>query len=211
VAELSVNTTIRGDVTSGQRSYAEEKVRRLAKLARRPLLMAKLELRHEPDPALERPAVAKATLDLSGHVVRAHVAAPTMDEAVDRLESRLRRKLEILEERREGRRAETGLPVPGAWRHGDLPAHRPGFFPRTAEDRELVTHKTFTARRMSPEEAVFEMEMLDLDFLLFANDATGADNCVYRRDDGGYGLMFGEGDRARPGAYADAKIGRAHV
>jgi ribosome-associated translation inhibitor RaiA len=203
-ADLSVNTTIRGDVTSGQRRHAEEKLERLAKLAHRPVLFAKLELRHEADPALERPAVAKATLDLSGHVVRAHVAAPTMDEAADRLEARLRRKLEILEEHREGRRTETGLPAPGEWRHGDVPTHRPAFYPRPVADRELVAHKTYAATRMSPEEAVFEMEMLDLDFLLFANDASGADNVVYRKDDGSYGLMFGEDDPTRPGTYADA-------
>lgn len=202
-ADVTVNTVIRGDVTPDQRRYAEEKLTRLAKLAHRPVLFARLELRHEPDPALERPAVAKATLDLSGRFVRAHVAAPRMREAADRLEARLRRKLEVLEEHREARRTETGLPAAAEWRHGDLPGHRPAFFPRPVEDREVVRHKTFAANVMSPEEAVFEMELLDHDFLLFMNATTDADNVVYRKPGGGYGLMYDGEDPARVGAYAD--------
>jgi ribosome-associated translation inhibitor RaiA len=202
-AALTVNTTIRGDVTPDQRRYAEEKLTRLAKLAHWPVLFARLELRHEPDPALERPAVAKASLDLSGRIVRAHVAAPTTTEAVDRLEARLRRKMEVLEEHREARRAETGLPAAGEWRHGDLPSHRPAFFPRPVESREIVRHKTFAANLMSPEEAVFEMELLDHDFLLFTNATTDADNVVYRKPEGGYGLMFDGEDPSRVSAYAD--------
>lgn len=201
---FSFVTTIRGGVTPDQRRYAVEKLTRLAKLAHWPVLFARLELRQEADPALERPAVAKASLDLSGRQVRAHVAAPTMEAAVDELEARLRRRLEILEEHREARRTETGLPTTGEWRHGNLPSHRPGYFPRAAEERDVVSHKTFAGALMSPEEAVFEMELLDHDFLLFTNATTAADNVVYRKPDGGYGLMFDGEDPSRVSAYADS-------
>jgi ribosome-associated translation inhibitor RaiA len=48
------------------------------------------------DPAVERPAVAEATLEVSGHPLRAHAAAGQLEEAVDLLEDRLRQQLEHL-------------------------------------------------------------------------------------------------------------------
>ena len=66
----------------------------------RPVLFARLLLEMEPDPALERPAVAKATVDVSGRLVRAHVARPTMDEAIDLLTDRIRDGIRLIHERR---------------------------------------------------------------------------------------------------------------
>jgi ribosome-associated translation inhibitor RaiA len=48
------------------------------------------------DPAVERPAVAEATLEVNGHPLRAHAAADHLEEAVDLLEDRLRPQLEHL-------------------------------------------------------------------------------------------------------------------
>lgn len=54
--------------------------------------------RHE-DPALLRPVIAKASLDVSGRLVRAHAAAATENEAIALLASRLHRNLRDLGER----------------------------------------------------------------------------------------------------------------
>ncbi|WP_333654373.1 sigma 54 modulation/S30EA ribosomal C-terminal domain-containing protein [Dissulfurispira sp.] len=42
---------------------------------------------------------------------------------------------------------------------------------------------------MSPEEAVDQMELLDKDFFVFNNDASGVINVVYRRRDSNFGLI----------------------
>jgi putative sigma-54 modulation protein len=41
---------------------------------------------------------------------------------------------------------------------------------------------------MSPEEAVLQLELVGHDFFVFRNEA-GEINVVYRRHDGGYGLI----------------------
>jgi ribosome-associated translation inhibitor RaiA len=161
--------------------------RTLAKLARfasRPVLFARATLVREADPALERPATAKAALDVGGRIVRAHVAAPEMSEAIDLLAERLRGRLAELTRRETARRREPGIAEPGRWRHGDLPTDRPHYFPRPPEKRRLVRTKTFALEPMSVEQAAWEMRMLDHDFHLFTNASTGEESVVYIGDGG---------------------------
>jgi putative sigma-54 modulation protein len=42
---------------------------------------------------------------------------------------------------------------------------------------------------MSAEEAVLQLELIGHDFFVFRSDDSGAVNVVYRRHDGGYGLI----------------------
>jgi putative sigma-54 modulation protein len=42
---------------------------------------------------------------------------------------------------------------------------------------------------MSAEEAVLQLELVGHDFFVFRNDETDQINVVYRRRDGGYGLI----------------------
>ncbi len=57
------------------------------------------------------------------------------------------------------------------------------------EKGRIIKHKKFDMKPMSPEEAVHQMDLLDKDFFVFVNDASGSINVVYRRKDGNYGLI----------------------
>jgi ribosome-associated translation inhibitor RaiA len=186
--DFELELTTRGPVGDRLRDYAEAKVRRAARTAPRPVLFARVTLTEHENPSTQRPAAAKAGLDVSGRLVRAHVAAPTMTEAVDLLADRLERALGILSEHLEARRQETGLAAPGEWRHGDVPTARPNHFPRPVEERELVEHKTYEIGAVTAEEAAFDMELLGHDFYLFTNVDTGKDAVLYRLD-GKIGLL----------------------
>ncbi|MGZ4393593.1 MAG: ribosome hibernation promotion factor [Gaiellaceae bacterium] len=178
--ELVADDELAGQVSE----HAREMVLRVARFAPRPVLHARIVLRVQPDPALERPAIAKASLDVSGRPVRAHVAAEHMIEAIDLLERRLRRNLEDLEELARARRHETRMAPPGEWRHGSIPTARPEYFPRPPGERELIRRKTFALSPQTPEQAALEMQVLDYDFHLFTNPATGDEAVVYRQSDG---------------------------
>lgn len=180
---------VRGDVAGRQVDAAVAKLRAACATAPRPILFARLLLAIEQDPALERPAVAKATVDVSGRVVRAHVACPTMDEAVDRLVDRVRHGIRLLAERRRDAPRQSGVPSPGEWRHGDLPTDRPPYYPRPVEERRLVRTKSVSIGRISPEEAAFEMRVLDHDFHLYTDAGTGTDCLIHRTEDGGHALV----------------------
>lgn len=53
----------------------------------------------------------------------------------------------------------------------------------------LVKEKTFAARPMDVEEAILQMNLVGHDFFVFLNAENDTINVVYRRHDGGYGLI----------------------
>jgi Sigma 54 modulation/S30EA ribosomal protein C terminus len=180
----------RGDVGQDAKAAAEEVVRHVVDRLEEPVLFARVKLGHEPDPARLRPAVAEAALDVDGDLVRAHVAARTMPEALDVLARRLADQLEHRAKRRERLNRAAGIAGPGEWRHGDLPTDRPRYFGRPPEERRLVRHKSFAVGELTVDEAVFDMEQLDYDFYLFCERASGSDAIVDRRGDGSYRLTL---------------------
>jgi ribosome-associated translation inhibitor RaiA len=154
-----------------------------------PVLFARVKLSHRADPAIERPAVVEAALDVNGRLVRAHRAAHAFHEAVDLVEARLEDRLGHLAQHREERTQRPVEVEPGEWRHGALPAQRPDHFPRAAEDRQVVRRKAFTMGEATLEEAAFDLEVLDHDFYLFREPAGEGESLLVRRPDGRYGLL----------------------
>lgn len=175
---VDLQVTTRGDVPGGSATYAVEKVRAVVDRVARPVLSARVRLTHAGDPAVERPALAQAVLDLDGHLLRAHTAARTMHEAIDLLEDRLLDRLDLLVPDWESTRG--GLPQPGHWRHASVPTVRPDHYPRPPAERRVVRHKAFSLPRTTVDEAAFDMDLLDYDFYLFTEMDSGQDSVVYR-------------------------------
>jgi ribosome-associated translation inhibitor RaiA len=179
----------RGRVSVAEREYAHEKIGHLRSLSPGPVLFARVELVQHSDPARERPAFAKAELDVNGRLVRGHVASATMLEAIDLLEARVRVQLERLAHRSESQHVRLRNNGDHEWKHGEWTASRPSYFPRPVEERELVRRKTFAIGEMNPDEAVWDLELLDHDFYLFTNSETLEDNVIARTEGGGYELL----------------------
>ncbi len=59
---------------------------------------------------------------------------------------------------------------------------------------EVVKVKRFTVKPMDVEEAILQMNLQDHEFFTFANEQTGNISVVYRRRDGGYGVLEPEVD-----------------
>lgn len=186
-APPAIDVVVRGEVPNAAVAYAREKVARMASLLDEPLLHARLKLTRLADPAVKRPVLAQANLDVNGELVRAHVRGHEPWEAADLLERRLRDRLEHRSQHRQDR--DRGLPPePGTWRRGDRPTERASYYPRPPEEREVVRHKTLALGELTPDEAAFDMEVLDYDFYLFTDLASGEDSALWRSGDGGYVL-----------------------
>ena len=56
-------------------------------------------------------------------------------------------------------------------------------------DPQIVKTKQFVMEPMQAEEAVLQLELVGHDFFVFQNADTTDVNVVYRRNDGGYGLI----------------------
>lgn len=182
--EIQVET--RGELPRGVAERARTKVFALLDGVRRPVLFARIRLMHVNNPASERPYLAQVNADLSGRMVRAHLAAASADEAVDLVCDRVKAQLARLSDlsaRNCGRSAtprDHGEVSEHEWRHGSVPTQRPDWFPRPVEEREVVRHKSFALPRETPDEAAFEMDLMDYDFHLFTDLETGEDCLVHR-------------------------------
>ncbi|OBI13088.1 MULTISPECIES: sigma 54 modulation/S30EA ribosomal C-terminal domain-containing protein [unclassified Mycobacterium] len=177
------------DVLPAEAEYARSKVGELARYASRPVRHARVRLTRHRDPAVQRPVVAQANLDVDGRPVRAQVQADTAREAVDLLAARLRRRLERAAAHWEARRGERPA-GPDEWRHESQPAHRPSYFPRPPGQRRVIRRKSFTMAPCTLDDAADEMDLLDYDFHLFTEKGTGIAGVLYRAGPTGYRLAL---------------------
>ena len=72
---------------------------------------------------------------------------------------------------------------------GGAPAPADDF--EVAEEKEfpIVRTKRFSVKPMSPEEAILQMNLLDHSFFVFRSSEDDGLSIVYRRKNGGYGLI----------------------
>jgi ribosome-associated translation inhibitor RaiA len=185
-APVTMAFVSRGNVPREAATYARQRIGTVLARIAEPVLSARVKLTKALDPALERPAIAQVTVDIDGDIVRAHIGAHEMYEAIDLLRARLRDKLEHRAQHRQALRHRPAASPPGEWRHGDPPAERPGYFDRPPEERELVRRKIQVTDELTPDEAAFDMEQLDFDFYLFRDLASGKDAALERLSDGSY-------------------------
>jgi putative sigma-54 modulation protein len=157
--------TVKGknvEVTEQIRSYAEQK---LAKLGRQlnDLTLVELELAVETNPSIADSHVAEVTVFTKGPVIRARGASADMRASIDQLTDKLERQVVRYREKRQG-----------------------------TNGRGVVREKQFPVAEMSADEAAEHMELLGHDFFLFRNEQSDEVNVVYRRREGGYGVIAPE-------------------
>ena len=58
---------------------------------------------------------------------------------------------------------------------------------------QIVKVKQFSVKPMSSEEAVLQLELIGHDFFVFRSDDSGEISVIYRRKNGGYGLIEPQG------------------
>jgi RNA polymerase-binding transcription factor DksA/ribosome-associated translation inhibitor RaiA len=168
-------------------SYARTKLRRLVRVAPAPVVHVALRVAATAEASDERRWAARATMDVDGRLVRAHAMGATAIAAVDVAQERLHDQLVRLGERqrRERRSARS-------WRAPET-SGVPGRSDRSDGERVLVRRTTLSPADSTLDEAIFDLEMLDADFLLFREVETGADAVVHHRDDGRLGLVRHDG------------------
>lgn len=208
-AQTPVDVSTEGAVADDDRARAVKMIGTVATAFGDPVLHASIRLRQAADPAQARPAKARATIDLNGEPLRSHASGATMSEAIDRLDQRLRDRIDHVAAHRRAIRRRGPTSPPGEWRHGDRATSRPPYFPRPVDERAIVRHKTASPVEATLDEAVFDLEAMDHEFLLFHDLATGSDAVVSRNDGGTYGVQYLDApptETSAPGGAAAVEI-----
>lgn len=169
-----------GELPEATARYARDKILKAVQRAGEPVLAIRVRITVHPDPAVERPVVAQANVDLGGRPVRAEVTAPTPREAVDLLEARLRHRLDRFARDWEARRGRQPVDRPHEWRRGSAAPRRPLWFPRDPAERLVIERESFSPAPATLEEAAFELDVMDHAFHLFTELESGQDSVLYR-------------------------------
>ena len=186
---MHVDVAARGAVSDRDVEAARAKVGALDRVIDRPILGAHVVLTFHSNPRLLRPALAEGEINVDGRPVRGRVGAPTMTVAVDELAEHLHRRRRDHMERLQDRSRRPAEPEPGEWSHGSWSPPRPDHFPRPPAEREIVRRKSFALASESVFQAMADLDALDHDFFLFHDAERDCDAVLYRRDDGGLGLI----------------------
>jgi putative sigma-54 modulation protein len=130
----------------------------------------------------------EVTVHSGGLILRGEERGPdartALDAAADAVARQAQRhRSRLTASHRRGRQKDAGEPAPAA-----MPAPDDGVVEEYIAGK-VVRTKTFEAKPMSQEEALAQMDLLGHDFFLFEDAATGGYALLYKRKDGGYGLL----------------------
>ena len=132
----------------------------------------------------------EVTIRSSGTIFRVSESTADMRASIDAAVASLERQI-----RKNKPRLEKRLRQGAFERTVDAAAEISSFVPDEPEEGEykVVRTKTFPIKPMTRDEAILQMNLLNHSFFAFKNeDAGGAFAVVYRRNDGGYGLIEDE-------------------
>jgi putative sigma-54 modulation protein len=170
------------EVSDSIRRYAEDK---LSKLDRQlhALTQVELELCVERNPSIAANQIAEATVWTKGPTLRAREASTDMKSSIDQLTDKLLRQVEHYRAKRSRRQV----------RGNDVPQGGSMSIPDDETGPKIVKTKQFAVKPMSAEEAALQLELVGHDFFVFRSDESNDVNVIYRRRDGGYGLIEPQG------------------
>ncbi len=170
--------TITGRKCSPRDSFREHAEKKLAKIERffGPDVEAKVTVTVE-----KSSQNVEITVNNNGMIFRAQERAENMNEALDKCVDTLIRQI-----RKNKTRVEKKL------RAVSFDAFAEDSSVSEEVDFEVVRNKKVVLKPESVEEAILQMNLVGHQFYMFMNEETGNICVVYRRNDGGYGLITPE-------------------
>lgn len=155
-------------------------------------------LRHEKNKGTKDAATCEVTVAVPRSTIRVSESAPKAENAIDAASARISRQLRkyktrLIDKNKRDRSslgraslAKMSLEELGEVRNKANDALGEGL------DDALVREKHIEATAMSADEAIVQCDLLGHDFYLFRDLESDALRVVYRRNDGGYGLIIAD-------------------
>jgi ribosomal subunit interface protein len=187
------------EVPDHYRQHVAEKLSRVERYDHK-LISVDVELFHERNPRQSAQCQrVELTCKSRGPVIRSEAVAKdfysALDTAITKLESRMRRSAD---RRRvhHGRHTPISVAAATASSAAQLTANGSGGPVSVLEDVEeenvpgrIAREKEHTAKPMTVDQALFEMELVGHDFYLFSDADSGRPSVVYRRKGYDYGVI----------------------
>lgn len=174
-------------VSESSKSYITKKLDRLSRLLDN-IGEARVELTMENTRSQQDRIVAQITLNFNGTILRGQERAATINAAIDAvaetLDSRVRRLKGRMYKSEQSKKSEKSATI----RDPEAAAISRDE-ESSVEGNGLARVKRFIMKPMPVDEAINQMELLGHDFFFFYNIDASEYSVLYRRVNGGYGLL----------------------
>ena len=180
-------------VTDALRQYAEEKIGNSMKIMDIDPLDAEIVLSVKKNPSIALPCKCEVTIRTKGNVVHVEESEQDMFAAIDVSAAKILRQLRkykthVIDRKvRAGAHGEPGSIKDMAAGTGDLDLD--ALMAELAGDDEVVRVKEIEFAPMTEEEALIQIDLLGHDFFVYTDRDTDSVCVLYRRSEGGYGLL----------------------
>lgn len=172
-------------ITDALRAYAEEKIGNSMKVMDIDPLTAEVVLQVEKNPANPAPACCEVTMRARGHIIRVEEYEENMYAAIDVAAAKVLRQLRKFKTRVIDKKISQGntekkateLDIDGLMEE------------LSATDDEVVRIKEIEFQPLTEEEALVQIDLLGHDFFAYIDRDSNNVHILYRRDNGGYGLL----------------------
>ena len=187
---MSITVTGRKmNVTDALRQYAEEKIGNSMKVMDIDPLDAEVVLSVKKNPSIANACKCEVTIHTKGHVVHVEENETDMYAAIDVAAAKVLRQLRKFKTRVVDRklRAEGESIRTAGEGTGDLDFD--ALMADLAADDEVVRVKEIEFEPLTEEEALVKIDLLGHDFFAYTDRDTNNVCVLYRRSEGGYGLL----------------------
>ncbi len=159
------------EVTEGLKSYIDKKISKLDRYFGE-TAVANVTISVQKDHH-----IVEVTIFENSMIYRAEVSNDDMYAAIDKVEDVLERQI-----RKQRTKIEKKLKT-DAFADNETTEYI------EEDEYKIVKKKVYTAKPMTPEDAVLQMNLLGHNFYIFSNIETNDKNVIYKRKDGNYGLI----------------------
>jgi putative sigma-54 modulation protein len=179
------------EITEAIRDHVHQKIEKAVNHFQAITTEVDVHLSVARNPRINPQQIAEVTIYANGAVVRAEEGSDNLYASIDLVADKITRQLRKYKEKRqdqthvsikavEATEEEQVTPLVSDLLVSDRQPELPGTAIRT---------KYFSMPPMTIEEAQEQLELVDHDFYMFRNAATGEINVIYERNHGGYGVI----------------------
>lgn len=178
-------------VTDALRAYSEEKIKGAIDQLGLDIVSCDCVIYCEKNPSNPTPATCEVTVVLKGQIARVEIRDYDMYAAIDVAAAKIVRQLRkyktrMIDKRKRNDAAEAKSVAENGGAGAELDID--GLMAELTED-DIIRRKAITYTVCTEEEALARMDMLGHDFYVYTDRDTNNVHLLYRRIDGGYGLL----------------------
>lgn len=189
-----MNVTVSGrklPVSDAMRDYAQDKIGGAIEQLDVGAVSCDIVLYKEKNPANPTPSICEVTVTMKGHVARVEESEEDMYAAIDVAAAKISRQLRKFKTRLHSKRKKKA-DADAAYREEIANAANELDLDKLMEelsDDEIIRRKEIDYTPMTEDEAMIEIDLIGHDFFVYTDRDSGNVHVIYRRSDGGYGLL----------------------